>query len=614
MSREQSPRNLGPSMFSGASEVAIGGGTFNNVGRDIINASTTHVYVENQHVQGAPDFGQSRLEIIARWLTPINFKRHQSSTLSRALAGTGEWFIKGEKFTEWAASDEGLLWGRGMPGAGKTTLVSIVNRELKQQYSRDRVPILMAFCDSMDQQYTLCDILSALLRQLLEDYSGILEVIAEHYKQHLNDDTRPSEEELARWLTDAVSLFPKAFVTIDALDGLSSQKDKSSLLNILRRLQKNVFVTSRVEGSIPNAVLVDIRAHGEDIRKYISHRIQEDPGSDLADTLEGRDDFKEEMVSRLQVASAGMFLLTVGQMDTLSGCTTVSSLREKLDHLPSSVEEMYQANWDRVLSQGEERVLLAKRIIVWLVKAREAVTVPMLRHALAVKDSRGDIEWKFDLEDSIVTENTIKKVCCGLVSVVEAETKTRTIQLVHHTAKEFFASRLGTFGFPPDNFLAATCVGYLMHCGFENLTYEQWHGPHYWHSSDLPPNNSIRCWDDFQAFVKQPEYPFLNYAYRHWAFHSREASRHPPDLPPWILSFLLRQTKYPLGLGAPPDRTGNCVPCGLASPLHIAAVYGWHEVLPFLDLNAHPTSGRGHSALHTASYYGHHAFASALIS
>ncbi|QSZ37573.1 hypothetical protein DSL72_008671 [Monilinia vaccinii-corymbosi] len=46
---------------------------------------------------------------------------HQVATKLRQ-AGTGQWFIDGEKFKEWLEPKASRLWLYGIPGAGKTIL------------------------------------------------------------------------------------------------------------------------------------------------------------------------------------------------------------------------------------------------------------------------------------------------------------------------------------------------------------------------------------------------------------------------------------------------------------------------------------------------------------
>jgi len=60
------------------------------------------------------------------WLTPINYGPQQSDFINRQQPGTGQWLLDSEEFQTWLNTDKKTLFCPGIPGAGKTTLTSIV--------------------------------------------------------------------------------------------------------------------------------------------------------------------------------------------------------------------------------------------------------------------------------------------------------------------------------------------------------------------------------------------------------------------------------------------------------------------------------------------------------
>ena len=67
-----------------------------------------------------------RLEIL-QWISPIPYQKHQKEHFRQALEGTGVWFLEDDRLKAWLDSSQStLLWLRGNPGVGKTTLVCVI--------------------------------------------------------------------------------------------------------------------------------------------------------------------------------------------------------------------------------------------------------------------------------------------------------------------------------------------------------------------------------------------------------------------------------------------------------------------------------------------------------
>ena len=82
---------------------------------------------------------ESRKKILD-WLSPIDYAKLQSDTLRKRQEGTGEWFLKTTAFTKWVEGKQSpnTLFCPGIPGAGKTMIVSIVINHLKTSFLTTR--------------------------------------------------------------------------------------------------------------------------------------------------------------------------------------------------------------------------------------------------------------------------------------------------------------------------------------------------------------------------------------------------------------------------------------------------------------------------------------------
>ncbi|KAN0103967.1 hypothetical protein V8E52_011451 [Russula decolorans] len=77
--------------------------------------------------QIASDMNKSKRDKLQRdvrkWLSPPDPWKNQNIARGSQYSGTAEWFVQGNTFSAWKASDpSSLLWIRGKPGAGKSVL------------------------------------------------------------------------------------------------------------------------------------------------------------------------------------------------------------------------------------------------------------------------------------------------------------------------------------------------------------------------------------------------------------------------------------------------------------------------------------------------------------
>ncbi|EAU89673.2 ankrin repeat containing protein [Coprinopsis cinerea okayama7 len=515
------------------------------------------------------DFGIDKVIEFARWLTDINARARQKEAYSGRVDNTGLWLLQLHKFRKWEESNGGVLWGKGIPGAGKTTLLSI-------------------------DQFTLRDIVASLLEQLLIGHTEVVfPIIVELYEEHRKHRTEPSEAELTQCLQRALAHFPRAFVALDALDELPEPTQTSVIKVLLPCLGCNVFVTSRPLAHMEamahqKTVFVDIRANYEDVRTFICHSVEHD--SRLGKVLENRKDVFEELVTAVQLSSDGMFLLAALYMGKghLGGTKKVSSLKQKLQCLPSDLDNTYRGIWRQICGQKAEDVADAKRILSWVMYAKEPMTVAMLQHALAV-----DEEGRFDPDD-VLGEESLIDVCCNLVT---ADKASKTVQLIHHTAREFLEKLIPQpeFGIHPHSLIASSCVGYLSYAGFESLQFESYQ-PHKRKQHHPTSASTIRCTGDLEAIG------------------AITLGTVPQRFQTNVLQFLLRQTRYPLETHAHYSIDETCPPCDLGSPSHIAAFYGLYNILHSSSINFDDTTSHSQqSHLHLAAGNGHHAFVEQLL-
>lgn len=159
---------------------------------------------------------QLRNEMLPR-ICPIDSSERQRKAFNMRREGTGKWFLESERFLCWVANEKKqTLLCTGVPGAGKTVLASIVINQLEKEFANnDDVAITYLYFDYR-QQIEFSDLLSVLLRQLLQGNPGLYGTISDMYRRHGHD--RLSKEAVQKELEVVISQCSEVFIVIDALD------------------------------------------------------------------------------------------------------------------------------------------------------------------------------------------------------------------------------------------------------------------------------------------------------------------------------------------------------------------------------------------------------------
>ena len=230
---------------------------------------------------------QERLTILD-WLTPIDYAPQQSDFINRRQAGTGQWLLDSEEYQTWLQTAKQTLFCPGIPGAGKTTLTSIVVDDLTSLFRSDStIGIAYIYCSFQRQdEQKVGDLLANLLKQLSQEKASLPANVRALYDQHRNKRTQPSFDEISRTLQSVAAMYSRVFLIIDALDECqASDCCRSRLLSTISNLQVksgvNILATSRFIPEIvehfKNDTLLEIRASSEDVERYLEGHIGQLP-------------------------------------------------------------------------------------------------------------------------------------------------------------------------------------------------------------------------------------------------------------------------------------------------------------------------------------------------
>ena len=221
---------------------------------------------------------------ILKWLTPMDYAPQQYDCINRRQPGTGQWLLDSAEFKTWVETDKQALLCLGIPGAGKTILTAFVVGILRGRFQDDlSVGIAYLYCNFRRQDEQKAeDSLASLLKQLSEHRSPLPETVKQLYDAHKETRTRPSFEEISRSVYAVAAMYSRVFIIIDALDEAPSgyrTKFLGEIFNLETKSRANIFATSRfipeVIARFSGRITFEIRAHDEDVRRYLDSRISQ---------------------------------------------------------------------------------------------------------------------------------------------------------------------------------------------------------------------------------------------------------------------------------------------------------------------------------------------------
>ncbi|RPB14017.1 hypothetical protein P167DRAFT_477962, partial [Morchella conica CCBAS932] len=383
---------------------------------------------------------------VLNWVCSDNVDTKHNDVSNRMQEGTGQWLIREPKFQEWytGVSHTKMLWGYGIPGAGKTfirryVISAAVFNYLEEQSSALNYGMAHIYFDYKErEQQRPENVVSSLVKQFARRIPYLPAVLEEMHGKFKNHLKGPTLEELYPILITITRLFSRSYIIFDALDECD-EKQRKGLLPLLLRMEKdgiNLFLTSRphpedIQEYFANGSLkIEISAHEEDIRRYVENRIEE---NSRAKRLIKQGKCQERIVTDLLDCAKGMFLLVHFHIEFLCQQTTAKKILLELGRIKDSSSRGLDPTYDRAMEnlRGQAKCCeeMALKILLWLVKARRTLTVDEIRVAISIEDDRYELD-ELDLPDIA----TLLDICAGLVIIDE---DTNTIRLAHYTVQEY---------------------------------------------------------------------------------------------------------------------------------------------------------------------------------
>ncbi len=253
---------------------------------------------------------------IVDWIEPSDFSSQHRRISKLREPGTCNWFLQSDSFHQWRDNPCRTLICPGIPGAGKTVMVSAVIEHLADSASRTRgAALAYVYCEfGLQNVQTATYLLGNLLKQLVRTCSSIPQELKAVLAKPQTDKRQLNWSEASMAIRLVAATYPRVFIVVDSLDECRTL-ERNKLLNELFELQKrcnvNLFATSRfvddIQERFKDVGYLPIRAAREDVALYVQGQIDQVSGF-----LERqRPEFKKEIADAISYASDGMsvFLL-----------------------------------------------------------------------------------------------------------------------------------------------------------------------------------------------------------------------------------------------------------------------------------------------------------------
>jgi hypothetical protein len=259
-----------------------------NDSTDFIKDRLPIIQVGLDKVRNTHDLAE--LNDIRAWISSTDFAAQQIDVLRRRQEGTGQWFLKAHVFLEWLDKSNagGTLFCPGIPGAGKTMMAAIASDYLVNKVRNSTTGVAWLYCSYKSRiEQTVDTLLASILKQLIQSESpGIIDILMKLHQEYIVAGTRPTADELLKTLQAVLSKYSTVHIVVDALDECSAEDGtRRRLLAHLRALQGHtdlrLMVTARhipdIIDEFTGASILEVRAHNEDVRRFLSGQIDRLP-------------------------------------------------------------------------------------------------------------------------------------------------------------------------------------------------------------------------------------------------------------------------------------------------------------------------------------------------
>ncbi|KAK0722057.1 hypothetical protein B0T26DRAFT_701172 [Lasiosphaeria miniovina] len=361
---------------------------------------------------------------------------------------TGEWMLRSKEWNSFVRGGNRSLWIHGIPGAGKTILISHLVNKLRLLHNR-RTGWAYYYCYFGRTQDETEPFLRWIISQLCQQASHVPSQLQGLYERRHRPDINTSLAVLAQITQE----FDVVYVVIDAVD---ESKPYTRLLEILTSLitqprfaKLRLLISSRqyldIENALqPHSVSVSMsnEAVQEDIRIFVSATLRSNPKFQSWPVS-----LYTETEAALAKEAKGMFRWAVCQIDILGRMKSQSAVRKALAELPETLDATYERILHAIPTEHREFTRAALSILAAQSDFGDSCShmTPRVLLSMILRTIRLDMSTDhfYDISDireicgCLVTFVTQNKSGSNLNTIGPEPLHSGVVFLAHYTVKEF---------------------------------------------------------------------------------------------------------------------------------------------------------------------------------
>jgi hypothetical protein len=316
---------------------------------------------------------------------------------------TCQWILDCDKYKQWRSQSSGLLWIKGNPGAGKSTLMSFLYGHICDKRSGDKIYLDFFFsARGSELQRTPLGMLRSLLNQILGQDSSVRHLVEGIYNEKYaafgrgHHDWHWQRRELEVLLADTIlesAQTQPVEIFIDAIDeaGDQSARDMARYFhNINDRSTKSsavvkICISCRhypVVSQIPG-IEIHVEDHNsDDISSFIRDRLRMDAqyNSDTA----AFDLFVEDLVLKARDVFQWASLAVSMVEKLVSDGGSLAAIQRELQQVPQELSDVYRYILNDVIN--ERYRVRSLHLFQWVCLAKRPLSMMEIQDALAAQD------------------------------------------------------------------------------------------------------------------------------------------------------------------------------------------------------------------------------------
>ncbi|KAM3440547.1 hypothetical protein NHJ13734_003245 [Beauveria thailandica] len=357
----------------------------------------------------------------ALWFEDMN---KRSTEIAKAVEGTCSWVFQEPIYTSWVSASRGLLWIKGNPGTGKSTLIKHMIQHFRHHHAKGTILVSFFFHDrGRALERTRLGFYRSILHQLLQQVPGILHDLVDKFHEtkasqgKIGADWHWREQDLAEHLAAAISKSHALWLFVDALDEGGAKTANDLIEEFTALIDQN---------SIDKRNKPDIRTFVQSGISQYHCLLQAGVADAIIDGANGI-----FLWARLAVDEA---------LRLKSRERTPRQIYKVIRQMPKELEELFAS----ILSSKSDEPAESLLMMQWICFAANGISVRQMRWAIVIDADRpgvGDLNKSlYDyldddayIDDDEAMKRRIVVLSCGLAEVVWGR-----VQFIHQAVKEFF--------------------------------------------------------------------------------------------------------------------------------------------------------------------------------